>query len=241
MDNSIDLKTILKTVRSSLPGRLRLRLPQLVSIDSDSALLITQWIESHGESIAVSLNPRVGSLLITWDPNRDNPPGNQDIILPAWFCVSGIIRRDYPLGNIHSQKCCHTGGKCHGSASFITHDIGPSNILKRQINSNYTEEKASRNRQIIRPFHRRVTDDCRDCKQHSYKDRYDRPRNFLHGIINPQNHTQGIPCNGCLDRPPAHADHSDNQRDNKLCLLISKALSCDNRRRQSCLRPHIST
>ncbi len=72
MDNSIDLKTILKTVRSSLPGRLRLRLPQLVSIDSDSALLITQWIESHGESIAVSLNPRVGSLLITWDPNRDN-------------------------------------------------------------------------------------------------------------------------------------------------------------------------
>jgi len=72
MDTDIDLKTILKTVRSSLPGRLRLRLPQLVNIDKDSALLITQWVESHGESITVGLNPRVGSLLITWDPNRDN-------------------------------------------------------------------------------------------------------------------------------------------------------------------------
>lgn len=72
MDTDIDLKTILKTVRSSLPGRLRLRLPQLVNTDKDSALLITQWVESHGESITVGLNPRVGSLLITWDPNRDN-------------------------------------------------------------------------------------------------------------------------------------------------------------------------
>lgn len=61
-----------KAIRSSLPGRLRLRLPVLKGMDSETVELVTEWLKSHAPSTQVIINPRVGSALITWDPAKDS-------------------------------------------------------------------------------------------------------------------------------------------------------------------------
>ena len=61
-----------KAIRSSLPGRLRLRMPLLKGLDDQTADLLTTWLKSRTPGINVIFNPRVGSALITWDPERDS-------------------------------------------------------------------------------------------------------------------------------------------------------------------------
>ena len=54
-------------IRSELPGRIRLRLPMLRGCSSRDIDWITQWIKSHNEKVSVTVNPLVGSILLTWD------------------------------------------------------------------------------------------------------------------------------------------------------------------------------
>lgn len=70
MEDSLLVAT--KAIRSSLPGRLRLRLPVLKDVDSETVELVTEWLKSQAPSTQVTINPRVGSVLITWDPARDS-------------------------------------------------------------------------------------------------------------------------------------------------------------------------
>lgn len=70
MDNK--LAQFSKAIRSSLPGRLRLRMPLLKGLDDQTADLLTTWLKSRTPGINVIFNPRVGSVLITWDPERDS-------------------------------------------------------------------------------------------------------------------------------------------------------------------------
>ena len=70
MDNK--LAQFSKAIRSSLPGRLRLRMPLLKGLDDQTADLLTTWLKSRTPGINVIFNPRVGSALITWDPERDS-------------------------------------------------------------------------------------------------------------------------------------------------------------------------
>ena len=70
MEDSLLVAT--KAIRSSLPGRLRLRLPVLKSMDSETVELVSEWLKSHATSTQVTINPRVGSALITWDPAKDS-------------------------------------------------------------------------------------------------------------------------------------------------------------------------
>lgn len=69
MEDSLLVAT--KAIRSSLPGRLRLRLPVLKGMDSETVELVTEWLKSQAPSTQVTINPRVGSALITWDPAKD--------------------------------------------------------------------------------------------------------------------------------------------------------------------------
>ena len=70
MDDSLTLFS--KAIRSSVPGRLRIRLPILKGIDSDSTELLSVWLKSRVPSADVTINPRVGSALITWNPAKDS-------------------------------------------------------------------------------------------------------------------------------------------------------------------------
>ena len=70
MEDSLLVAT--KAIRSSLPGRLRLRLPVLKGVDSETVELVSEWLKSHAPSTQVIINPRVGSALITWDPAKDS-------------------------------------------------------------------------------------------------------------------------------------------------------------------------
>lgn len=70
MDVSLTLYS--KVIRSSLPGRLRLRLPMLKGADPETTKFVSDWLKSHASSIEVIVNPRVGSALITWDPAHES-------------------------------------------------------------------------------------------------------------------------------------------------------------------------
>ena len=70
MDDSLTLFS--KAIRSSVPGRLRIRLPILKGIDSDSTELLSVWLKSRVPSADVTINPRVGSALLTWNPAKDS-------------------------------------------------------------------------------------------------------------------------------------------------------------------------
>ena len=54
-------------VRSLLPGRARLRHPMLHGLEAESCREVAGMLESIPGVTGVSINPRVGSLLITWN------------------------------------------------------------------------------------------------------------------------------------------------------------------------------
>ncbi|HIU73345.1 MAG TPA: hypothetical protein IAC65_03705 [Candidatus Aphodousia faecipullorum] len=68
----VNLTLYSKVIRSSLPGRLRIRLPMLKGADTETTKFVSDWLKSHASSIEVIVNPRVGSALITWDPAHDS-------------------------------------------------------------------------------------------------------------------------------------------------------------------------
>ena len=54
-------------VRSLLPGRARLRHPMLHGLEAESCRDVAGMLETIPGVTGVSINPRVGSLLITWN------------------------------------------------------------------------------------------------------------------------------------------------------------------------------
>lgn len=54
-------------VRSLLPGRARLRHPMLHGLEAESCMEVAGMLETIPGVTGVSINPRVGSLLITWN------------------------------------------------------------------------------------------------------------------------------------------------------------------------------
>lgn len=54
-------------IRSYVPGRLRLRHPGLKGIDAETEKLIVETVTSAAGITGCTINPEVGSLLLTWD------------------------------------------------------------------------------------------------------------------------------------------------------------------------------
>lgn len=54
-------------IRSYVPGRLRLRHPGLKGIDAETQKLIVETVTSAAGITGCTINPEVGSLLLTWD------------------------------------------------------------------------------------------------------------------------------------------------------------------------------
>ncbi len=61
------LDEVKQYIRSYVPGRLRLRHPGLKGIDADTEKLIVETVTSAAGITGCTINPEVGSLLLTWD------------------------------------------------------------------------------------------------------------------------------------------------------------------------------
>lgn len=64
----ITADSLLQGVRSFCPGRLRLRLPLLRGASDEFVGMIRDALTAKEGVTGVDVNPRVGSLLLTWDP-----------------------------------------------------------------------------------------------------------------------------------------------------------------------------
>lgn len=64
----ITADTLLQGVRSFCPGRLRLRLPLLRGASDEFVGMIRDALTAKEGVTGVDVNPRVGSLLLTWNP-----------------------------------------------------------------------------------------------------------------------------------------------------------------------------
>ncbi len=61
------MEELKKYIRSYVPGRLRLRHPGLKNLDVETMSLITSTVTSAAGITGCTINPEVGSLLLTWD------------------------------------------------------------------------------------------------------------------------------------------------------------------------------
>lgn len=66
--NVLTKETILNAVRSYCPGRLRLRMELLRGIDAVTVEAVVGMLTEKPGVLSIQVNPRVGSLLLVWDP-----------------------------------------------------------------------------------------------------------------------------------------------------------------------------
>ena len=68
--NAITTESLIASVRSFVPGRLRLRHPALAELSDDLAEGLVSWLKTKPGMKDVTLNRRVGSLLLLWDESE---------------------------------------------------------------------------------------------------------------------------------------------------------------------------
>ena len=57
-------------IRSYVPGRLRLRHPGLIGLEGETLEALTSTVKSAPGITGCTVNPKVGSLLLTWDAEK---------------------------------------------------------------------------------------------------------------------------------------------------------------------------
>ena len=67
MQQEFTAESLTASVRSFVPGRLRLRHPALTALSDDLAEGLVSWLKTKPGMTEVALNPRVGSLLLLWN------------------------------------------------------------------------------------------------------------------------------------------------------------------------------
>lgn len=70
MQHEITAESLVASVRSFVPGRLRLRHPALTDLTDDLADGLVAWLKTKPGMTEVTLNRRVGSLLLLWDESQ---------------------------------------------------------------------------------------------------------------------------------------------------------------------------
>lgn len=70
MQQEFTAESLMSSVRSFVPGRLRLRHPALTALSDDLAEGLVAWLKTKPGMTEVALNPRVGSLLLCWDESE---------------------------------------------------------------------------------------------------------------------------------------------------------------------------
>lgn len=87
-------------IRSYVPGRLRLRHPGLIGLEGETLEALTSTVKSAPGITGCTVNPKVGSLLLTWDAEKLT---QEDLLgyLQFW---AAFLPEDAQGGTSHSEK-----------------------------------------------------------------------------------------------------------------------------------------
>ena len=87
-------------IRSYVPGRLRLRHPGLIGLEGETLEALTSTVKSAPGITGCTVNPKVGSLLLTWDAEKLT---QKDLLgyLQFW---AAFLPEDAQGGTSHSEK-----------------------------------------------------------------------------------------------------------------------------------------
>lgn len=122
--SSISAEEILSGVRSFCPGRLRLRLEILRGLDSEAIGTFCGMLKQREGVCDVVINPRIGSLLLTWDPNEISMEPGQlaqeaaDLLEVARSF--GFFAKTECSDRIRNEEGTW---RCDGSSSEETHEL----------------------------------------------------------------------------------------------------------------------
>ena len=117
---AITTESLLASVRSFVPGRLRLRHPALAELSDDLADGLVAWLKTKPGMTEVTLNPRVGSLLLLWDESQADWTF-EDLAEEA----AGLFALFAPAG----ESVCGVDGECVEStcaACEVSQDAVPT-------------------------------------------------------------------------------------------------------------------
>lgn len=87
-------------IRSYVPGRLRLRHPGLIGLEGETLEALTSTVKSAPGITACVVNPKVGSLLLTWDAEKLT----KDDLLGYLQFWAAFLPEDAQGGTSHSEK-----------------------------------------------------------------------------------------------------------------------------------------
>ncbi len=140
-------------VRSYIPGRLRLRLPFLREISSEDWALVQEWLMAQHESVKVQLNPRVGSVLLTWDAGAFTlSPEKLLTDACAWLEAArsfGMLSEPEPPRKDSPQESALKllAGRGESLANNLLDAIGP--VVARDVKSPARRRRVSQNRLML--------------------------------------------------------------------------------------------
>ena len=118
--NAITTESLLASVRSFVPGRLRLRHPVLTELSDDLAEGLVSWLKTKPGMKDVTLNRRVGSLLLLWDESEADWTF-EELAEEA----AGLFALFAPA----DESVCGVGGECVESTCAtceVSQDAAPS-------------------------------------------------------------------------------------------------------------------
>lgn len=87
-------------IRSYVPGRLRLRHPGLIGLEGETLEALTSTVKSALGITGCTVNPKVGSLLLTWDAEKLT----KDDLLGYLQFWAAFLPEDAQGGTSHSEK-----------------------------------------------------------------------------------------------------------------------------------------
>ena len=87
-------------IRSYVPGRLRLRHPGLIGLEGETLEALTSTVKSAPGITGCTVNPKVGSLLLTWAAEKLT----QEDLLEYLQFWAAFLPEDAQGGTSHSEK-----------------------------------------------------------------------------------------------------------------------------------------
>lgn len=107
MQQEFTAESLMASVRSFVPGRLRLRHPALTALSDDLAEGLVTWLKTKPGMTEVTFNPRVGSLLLLWNEEEADWTF-EDLAQEA----AGLFALLVPVAETACEDAVSTNGTC---------------------------------------------------------------------------------------------------------------------------------
>lgn len=129
-----------KCIRSLTRGRARIRHEALKGLSDDTLAFLTQSILSVDGILEAEVNPRVGSLLVRWDPEKLS---DEDLLSSAEYLL-GMLEAQ---GGEEPAKSCGNG-VCGAKKAFASAGNAVLDVLAPVLAPTHAREKLARTRRV---------------------------------------------------------------------------------------------